>query len=172
MKKQIASANAHCCVIHYDNGKTSIQKYPYQHQQKSHNKRVTDTEDGVHLNMVQRPMYRQLMYGLTEFTPEQIQAMSPKAIQTVVSRHERAKRALHVMKSKKYMGAETRLINAIFSNSVQIRFDKDCDWMEPLPKGVTLRSLKITTKQVIEEFITRKLLPDNFFSITLQTPVL
>jgi hypothetical protein len=35
-----------------------------------------------------------------------------------------------------------------------------------LPKSATLRSLGISTKEVIDEFIKRRLLPQNFFTIT------
>ena len=99
-----------------------------------------------------------------EYTPEQIAAMSPSSISKVVEDYKKAKRALHVLKAKKYFHAETKLMNALFPN--QNIGSKDFDWYLDLPKNVTLRSLGIGTKQVIDEFISRKLLPKNFYSLS------
>jgi hypothetical protein len=172
-KTTIANATASCYVLHTDGGKKFYQYgKQYQDAPKSHNAKVIeDIEEGVHLNMIQRPMYRRLIYGMKDFSDAQRKAMSPKAIHRINTDHERATRFLHIMKAKRYMEAETKLINAIFGEN-SIRFDKDCDWMEPLPSGVTLRSLKFTTADVINELIIRKLLPANFLSINEQTPVL
>jgi hypothetical protein len=61
-------------------------------------------------------------------------------------------------------------MNAIFP-SFNIG-SKDHDWLLELPKTVTLRSLGISTKEVIDEFIKRKLLPKNFHTITIQNVAL
>lgn len=168
------SANAQGFITRDDSGKTQMQRYDKLYQAKSkrsHNSRVQATQETLHLNLIQRPMYRRLMYGLAEYSPAQLATMGKDSISRIVTDHERAKRVLHVMKAKRYMKAETKLLNTIFSHC-NIREDKDCDWMDPLPKSVTLRSLGITTREVCEEFIHRKLLPKNFFEITEQTPVL
>jgi hypothetical protein len=110
------------------------------------------------------------MYGLKEYSPEQIAAMSPSALSRIVEDFKKAKRAIHIMKAKQYFRIETKLINEIFRH-VKIG-DKDYDWLDPLPKEVTLRSLGISTKEVIDEFIRRKLLPRNYYEITLESPKL
>jgi hypothetical protein len=172
-KVTIANCNANCYVLHSDMGDKKFYQYgktTYQNQ-PSHNATAVDIEEGLHLNLIQRPMYRRLMYGMKEFSDAQKRAMSPQAIHRIEQDHLRATRFLHIMKAKRYMAAETKLINQIFGEN-SIRYDKDCDWMEPLPSGVTLRSLKFTTTDVINELIIRKLLPANFLSITPQTPML
>ena len=121
----------------------------------------------IHLNMVQRQMYRRLMYGLNDCTSEQIATFSPSTLGKIVDDYNKAKRALHVLKSKKHYSAETDLINALFPDA-NIG-DKDYDWFIDMPKAVTLRTLGISTVDVIEDFIKRRLLPRNFYSLSTQT---
>ena len=158
-------------IISYDkDGRQIVQRYDRTYQSasgKNRTERIMATMNEVekiHLNLIQRQMYRRLMYGLKEYTPEQIAAMSPSSISKVVEDYKKAKRALHVLKAKKYFHAETKLMNALFPN--QTIGSKDFDWYLDLPKNVTLRSLGIGTKQVIDEFISRKLLPKNFYSLS------
>lgn len=157
-------------IISYDkDGKQIVQRYDRTFQASSAKNRTariqTTAEDlqKIHLNLVQRQMYRRLMYGIKEYTPEQIASMSPSTISKIVEDYKKAKRALHVLKAKKYFAAETKLMNALFPN--QNIGSKDFDWYLDIPKNVTLRSLGIGTKQVIDEFISRKLLPKNFYTI-------
>lgn len=157
-------------IVEFDNkGNAKLQRYDKSYHAKSAHKpkHIAETAENIekiYLNLIQRQMYRRLMYGLNEFAPEQIAIMSPSTLSKIVEDYKKAKQALHVMKAKKYFQAETKLINAIFPH-VKVG-DNDFDWYMDLPKSATLRSLGITTKQVIEEFIKRKLLPSNFFTIT------
>jgi hypothetical protein len=155
-----------------ENGKVTIEKYEKSYQAKSNYKseNVQTTADKVHLNFVQRQMYRRLMYGLKEYSPEQLTALSPVSINRIVSDYNKASRALHVMKAKKLYKNETNLINSIFSH-VNIG-EKDFDWLIELPKSATLKKLGITTREVINEFIKRKLLPKNFYELSPETVVL
>lgn len=170
MKNQI-TATAQGLLTFDKNGKPLLERYNQKFQSKSDYKpkhivqTSTDLEK-IHLNMVQRQMFRRLMYGLKEYTPEQMAVLSPSIITKIVEDYKKAKRALHIMKAKKYYYAETKLMSAIFPTFNL--GEKDHDWFLELPKNVTLRSLGISTKEVIEEFVKRKLLPKNFFNITIQ----
>lgn len=150
-------------------GKVTIERYEKTYESKSNYKpqHVQDTADRVHLNFVQREMYRRLMYGLNEYSPEQIAALSPVSISRIVNDYNKANRALHVMKAKKLYKNETNLINSIFSH-VNIG-EKDFDWLIELPKSATLKKLGITTREVINEFIKRRLLPKNFYYLSPET---
>lgn len=178
MKKiAIVCANAQGIITIDDNGHAQMQRYDkiYQSKQDYMSNRVKKTAqrveaESIHLNMIQRQMYRRLMYGLKEYAPEQIAAMSPSSLTRIVDDYKKAKRALHVMKSKKHYRIETKLLNEIFKHCPI--GDKDHDWFDPLPKEVTLRSLGIGTKDVIDEFIKRKLLSRNFYELTPQSPSL
>lgn len=132
----------------------------------AHIQKTKDEIEKIHLNLIQRQMYRRLMYGLKEYTPEQVASFSPATLSRIVEDYKKAKRALHVLKAKKFYYAETMLINAIFPHAKV--GEKDFDWFLELPKSVTLRSLGISTTEVIDEFIKRRLLPKNFHSLTLQ----
>jgi len=108
-------------------------------------------------------MYRRLMYGLKEYTPEQVASFSPSTLSRIVADYKKAKQYLHILKAKKLFGPETKIINAIFPHA-KIG-EKDFDWFIDLPKSATLRNLGISTREVIDEFVRRKLLPKNFFSL-------
>lgn len=169
--KQISSMTATAQgIVEFDNnGNAKLQRYDKSYQAKSAHKpkHIADTAENIekiYLNLIQRSMYRRLMYGIKEFAPEQVASMSPYILSKIVDDYKKAKQALHVLKAKKYFDAETKLINAIFPH-VKVG-DNDFDWFMDLPKSATLRSLGISTKEVIEEFIKRRLLPQNFFTIT------
>jgi len=142
------------------------QKYSDSYQAKSENKSkdVQETADKLYLNQVQRQMYRRLMYGIKEYTPDQIAAMTPSSLAKIVTDYEKASRTLHVMKAKIYYKTETKMVKAIFPHA-KIG-ERDYDWMMELPKNVTLKKLGISTLEIIQEFIKRKLLPRNFLTIT------
>lgn len=164
-------------IVSYDaKGVSSFERYDkkYQNNFGARTKKVQKTKqevEKIHLDMIQRAMYRRLMYGLKEYTPEQVAAMSPSSISRIVEDFKKAKRALHVLKAKKFYAPETRIFNALLeaeNSTMEPIGVRDYDWYLELPKSVTLRSLGIGTKQVIEEFIKRKLLPKNFWSINSQ----
>lgn len=171
-KFQSITASAQGIYAVQNNGKVIIERYDKTYQSKSHHKpkHVQDTADKIHLNFVQREMYRRLMYGLKEYSPEQIAALSPASISKIVNDYNKASRALHVLKAKKLYKNETNLVNSIFSH-VNIG-EKDFDWLIELPKTATLKKLGITTREVINEFIKRKLLPKNFYELSPETVVL
>lgn len=159
-------------LVSYDStGKVQMERYAQTFQSKSNYKpahiaKTSEDLEKIHLNMIQRQMFRRLMYGIKEYAPEQIVSFSPSTLARIVEDYKKAKRALHILKAKKYYYAETKLMNAIFpTHNIG---SKDHDWFLELPKTATLRSLGISTKQVIDEFIKRSLLPKNFYKLTIQ----
>lgn len=164
------TATAQGYVAYDPNGQARMFKYDKLVQNKntrSNRVKVTQEEiEKIHLNMVQRNMYRRLMYGLKEYTPEQVASFSPSTLSRIVADYKKAKQFLHIMKAKKLFGPETMIINALFPH-VTIG-EKDFDWFLDLPKTATLRNLGITTREVIDEFVRRKLLPKNFYELDTQ----
>lgn len=145
-----------------------FKSYDNSFQKRSENSRkntVNDTVERLQLNIVQRQMYRQLMYGIYEYQGEQLLALTPEAITKIVLNYEKAKRLLHVMKAKKYYEAENKLIDAIIPKAKEIS-KKDYNWYLPLPKEATLKKLGITTKEIIDKFIEKHLLPKNFYELS------
>lgn len=157
-------------IVTYDlNGKAQMIRYDKLAQNKitrSNNvKRTQEQVEKIHLNMVQRQMFRRLMYGLKEYSPEQIASFSPSTLSRIVSDYNKAKQYLHVLKAKKLFAGETKIINAIFGTNIG---QKDYEWYLDLPKSATLRNLGISTKDVIDEFVNRKLLPKNFLMLSTE----
>jgi len=157
-------------IVTYDlNGKAQMIRYDKLAQNKitrsNSVKRTQEQVEKIHLNMVQRQMFRRLMYGLKEYAPEQIASFSPSTLSRIVSDYNKAKQYLHVLKAKKLFVGETKIINAIFGTNIG---QKDYEWYLDLPKSATLRNLGVSTKDVIDEFINRKLLPKNFLQISTE----
>lgn len=164
------TATAQGYVAYDFSGQARMFKYDKLVQNKntrSNRVKVTQEEiEKIHLNMVQRNMYRRLMYGLKEYSPEQVASFSPSTLSRIVADYKKAKQYLHIMKAKKLFGPETMIMNALFPHA-KIG-EKDFDWFLDLPKTATLRNLGITTREVIDEFVRRKLLPKNFYELETQ----
>ena len=157
-------------IVTYDlNGKAQMIRYNKLVQNKITRsntvKRTQEQVEKIHLNMVQRQMFRRLMYGLKEYAPEQIASFSPSTLSRIVCDYNKAKQYLHILKAKKLFVGETKIINAIFGTNIG---QKDYEWYLDLPKSATLRNLGVSTKDVIDEFINRKLLPKNFLQINTE----
>jgi len=160
-------------LFYHGNGngipQNSFKRYDdtYQVKAKNYNTSIdnnNEVRERLHLNLIQRQMYRRLMYGLKEYNPEEIASLSPPSIAKIVDDYKSAKRAIHVLKSKMYYGAETKLLTAMMKRTDIGKHDYD--WYLDLPKNLTLRKLNISTIDVVSDFIRRKLLPKNFFNLT------
>ena len=136
--------------------------------EKNRNKKCNDTLEKLELNIIQRQMYRRLMYGLYEYNSEQIASMSPETITKIVLDNDKAKKVLHVMKAKVYYKDEDTLVNAILPQAKEMA-KKDYNWFLPLPKEATLRKLGISTKEIVDKFIEKHLLPKNFYELSANT---
>ena len=161
---KIVSANKDGITVRM-NGVSSFYRYDLIQikQQLIRKKEVNNTCEKLVLNAIQREMYRRLMYGLNNYTNEEKSMMSSKQISKIVKDHDRAKRYLHIMKAKKYYEADNNLLNAIFTHCPT--GTKDSDWFLYIPKTVTLNKLGISPKEIVDEFINRKLLPENFYDL-------
>lgn len=161
---KVISCNERGIIVH--NGQIN-KFYKYDliqtKQQTARTLKVNNTCEKVILNTIQREMYRRLMYGLDNYNIEERNAMSSAQITKIIKNYEKAKRYLHIMKAKKYYEADTKLLNAIFPHCPT--GIKDSDWFLHIPKNITLNKLGIGPKEIIEEFIKRKLLPTNFYEL-------
>lgn len=157
------NANSNGMRIHYERtNQTAIVKYTELYQ----NTRQTSQKfsNRLNLNPIQRTMYRRVMYGLTEFTPEEIKSMEKQTVKLIELDNKRAKHVIEKLKYDMYYGPVDKLFNAIFPH-VQIG-SKPYDYFVPLP---SLKELKISTYKVCETLIEAGLLPKNFFNLDTQT---
>lgn len=157
-------------IIKYNNNQPQFIRYDKTYQskvkeKKNYSKRVQNSMESVELNIIQRQMYRRLIYGLRDFSEEQIKAMSPGTKYKIIVDYSKAKECLTIMKAKKIYKAETMLLNAIFPLKTG---DRDKDWLLPIPKEYTLRKLGISVKDIINSFINKNLLPKNFFELSTE----
>lgn len=114
-----------------------------------------------YLNESQRKAYRILMYGFDAIPPEELTKMSVLRKKNISYNFHQAKQIIHIMKARVFYNAETKLLKGLFKH-VKLGDDKDylaCD----LPKEVTLSSLRISVKEICDEFINRGLLNQNFY---------
>jgi hypothetical protein len=172
------TATATGLVYVYENGKSRFEAYDRKKPELKIRtgkfkdtpmaKKAPRTKETYHLNMIQRQMYRRIMYGLKEYSPEQIAIMGPSAENRIVNDHKVGKKAIHVMKAKKLYGVETRLINAMFQHIGNIGIH-DSEWLLAIEKKHTLNNLQIGVSEIVEEFMKRKLLPKDFHQLDINT---
>jgi hypothetical protein len=167
-------------IVTFTEKSSRFQQYDQSFQAKSvkHNQtHHAASKPGMHMNLIQRSMYRRLMYGLKEYQPEMIAGMSPASIERVVQDHKKTTKVLQILKAKRYFEsnhpAETKLISDIFrfgyarsGKTFKPLGSKLSDFMGELPRGMTLNKLGITTDEVVEELIKTGLLPQNFLQLT------
>lgn len=146
--------------INYSNGKSAFIPYQSVDEISSQNNPRRYKE----LNMIQKTMYRRLMYGTSAYTEQELGTMSQQIIFTIKKEHLRATEAINQLKYETYYGAYNKLLKVIFPQ-VELSYFKDGKFAN-LP---TLKELKITTEQVINTWINHKLLPSNFYSISEET---
>jgi hypothetical protein len=154
------TATAQGLNIYYERTQQTTQvKYEKLYQNQRNNS--TNRHNGLHLNPIQRNMYRRVMYGLGEFTPEQLQTMDKVTKTAIEADHNRAKRAIEKLKYDMTYAPVDKLFNAIFPH-VKIG-SKTYDHHVSLP---SLRELRISTETVCQTLINAGLLPTNFFGLT------
>jgi hypothetical protein len=165
-------------VYIYENGKSKFEAYGKKKPEITiRTGKFKDTKLAIkkpkkretfHLNLIQRQMYRRIMYGLKEFSPEQIAVMGPMVEKKIINDYTEGRKAIHVMKAKKLYGVETRLINAIFQHIGNIG-KNDHEWLLEIDKKYTLTNLEIGVGEIIDEFIRRRLLPKSFHQLDVNT---
>lgn len=123
--------------------------------------------DSLYLNFTQREMYRRLMYGLKNYSSEQIEAMSRFTQNKISKDFNQAQKQIHIIKAKQLYYAETKLFDAICPHlNLQT---KDSNWLGlKIPQNMTLRKLNIKPKEIIDTFINKKLLPENFYTMEVK----
>jgi hypothetical protein len=193
----VATATAQGVVLQGENS-SSFQRYQpsdkagrrnYHARVSTQNKSVhASTRENLQLNQIQRSMYRRLMYGLSEYTPDMLAAMSLQSILQVNRQHEQAQQVLYKLKVDRYFQAENKLLNAIFARFTKERAisrelsqpplkgreigTKRSDYLVKLPGTATLRKLGINTREICQAFISARLLPRDFFTLSPETVAL
>ena len=116
-------------------------------------------------NALQESMYRRVMYGLREYSQEQLAGMNGAERAKIVRDHGKCERLVHRLKVETVHGPATRLINACFPHLRDKIGTKASDYLLKLPPGATLNKLRIEARTVAELLVTHRLLPRNFFSL-------
>jgi hypothetical protein len=163
-------------VYIYENGGSSFEPYDKKNPElilktgKFKDTKLAEKKpkqrENFHLNLIQRQMYRRIMYGLKEYSPEQIAIMGPTVERKIIKDFGEGRKAIHVMKAKKLYSVETRLINAMFQHIGNIG-KNDHEWMLEIDKKYTLTNLQIGVGEIVEEFIQKRLLPKTFHQLDI-----
>lgn len=139
------------------------QKYGNNYQQKRYVEYERDE-----FNQYQNFLYKRAIFGLTVYSPEELQTMhwdKKKRIQKV---HARAQSVLNTWKQQLANEWATGLLSKIFHHS-QLAKDLiesfgshiDPDYISPLE----FKSLGISKRDIVEKLISEKILPNNFYQL-------
>jgi hypothetical protein len=176
------SKTIHCTakgiLIHHENHHKSHfvpyaeeldQKY---YQDKAARKSIVAEMEMLHLNPVQSTMYERLVRGLGYFSKSDIANMPQKTKSKIEAEHSKAQFLVRKLRVDAYFKAETKLLNAIFPHANIGSKVSDYYNGADVPRHVTNQRLGITKKVMIETFIQNRLLPVNFFDITVESTAL
>lgn len=158
--KTITATAKGVAVNYEDTHKSSFIPYKKELIVESDNNRRNYLE----LNVIQRSMYRRLMYGTKAYTPSELGSMNKTTIFAIEKEHIRATEVLNQYKYEKHYGAYNKLLKVIFPH-IELSYFKDGKYAD-MP---TLGELKITTEDIINLWIANKLLPSNFLSLSVDT---
>ena len=150
-------------VINYQNSKSSFIPYVQSAYDNTQNQRV-NKQVFFEMNEIQRSMYKRLMYGVNAFTSEEISTMTKELLFTISNEHVRASDIINKLKYERNYGAYKKLLAVIFP-TVKLDYYKDGKFAD-MP---TLKELKISTIDIINEWINHKLLPLDFYSLNINT---
>ena len=169
----VSATPAGISILGEDSRYSRFERYEQTLQARLANQRPAVRTHGqeagtLELNPIQRSMYRRLMYGLKEYSAEQIAAMSHAALERVQRDHKRCSQVLHRLKCDRYFGPYDKLLNALFQHIPKLG-TKSTDYMVRLPGEATLNKLKISTEEVIACLIAAKLLPADFLSLSVSS---
>ena len=159
--KTITATSKGVAVNYQDSGKSSF--IPYE-QTAFESTRSHVGQNILILNDIQRNMYRKLMYGMKNYTSEQIETMPQTMIFQIEKDHMRATNVINKLKYQRVYGAYNKLLSVIFPH-VELDYYTDGKYVS-LP---SLRELKISTRNIIDAWIENKLLPLNFYNLTIDT---
>lgn len=161
MKHKTITATSKGIAINYqDTGKSSFIPYDTTAYEATRQ----GFSNAFVMNDIQRTMYRRLMYGMKNYTNEEISVMTSRDIMLVEKDHARATDVINKLKYERVYGAYNKLLSVIFPH-VELDFYKDGKFCD-LP---SLKELKITTRNIVDAWINNKLLPLNFYSLTAET---
>lgn len=163
MKHKTITATTKGIAINYqDTGKSSFIPYDTTAYETT---RATSTQRNTFImNEIQRTMYRRLMYGMKNYTEEQVSTMNLTDIMHIEKDHARATDVINKLKYERVYGAYNKLLSVIFPQ-VELDYYKDGKFCN-LP---SLKELKITARDIADAWINNKLLPLNFYNLTPAT---
>ena len=148
------------------NNKTTYLKYQNSNQEPVRIINNSPKKIDYNFNSLQLKMYKTLIYGLNSFSLEEQKALSEESKKIIQKNHKTASVTIQIMKCKILYKSNIKLLSVIFPHLNIGSLDED--WIMDVPRTQTLERLGITIKDVVDEFIRRKLLPYNFYDIKPQ----
>ncbi len=159
--KTITATSKGVAINYQDSGKSTFVPYELNAYEST---RSHIGQNTLIMNDIQRIMYRRLMYGMKNYTAEEISVMDSTTILHIEKDHARATNVVNKLKYERVYGAYNKLLSVIFPD-IELDFYKDGKYLS-LP---SLRELKISTRNVVDAWIDNKLLPLNFYNLTPET---
>jgi hypothetical protein len=119
------------------------------------------------MNFLQEKMYNRLTKGIAYYTKEEISMLSYREIKQIEDNFEKSKFIIRKMKVDSYYKTINKLVCAIFS-TYNIGSKMRDYYKVNVPLNITLKSLGITKKDVVDNFIEHRLLPSDFYSLSVE----
>lgn len=118
-------------------------------------------------NSVQNKMYKEAIFGFTNFTTEEIKTLSFKDKNKINKIHRKAQGVLNIWKQELCTQYTNKLLGTFFPKSFITKELKELNIVDANFKNfINFKSLGISKKDIIIKLIKHEVLPENFFELT------
>lgn len=135
-------------------GDKSIKRYYWKHEYN------TDP-----YNQVQNFLYKQALFGLMIYKPDEVKELTPKERYKIISLQHKAVREMNVLKQEKIIKSTNNILALFTKSSLAKQIINDTHVDPKLFDNFSFNDLDIKKDQVVNRLHKAKILPDNFYEI-------
>jgi hypothetical protein len=154
-------------ITSYKVGEGKFSRMLYDRIEKTDKVRVTSIKTAYRdLNKEQQKTYKEVVYGLSSFHPEDVQSMSQRKRKSVLAKFYQAQRIITIYKNRKTNEIVRQMMEQWFPKSKLAKefASKKYDTLD-LPNHVSFKDLKMEKYDIAEILVKESVLPENFFSL-------
>jgi hypothetical protein len=115
----------------------------------------------------QNDLYKQTLYGLKNYTEAEIAQMGINKRKSIEILNHKAQKELNILKQKKIIDMTNKILG-LFNKDKTLANVIINNYSDPNPHffcTMSLKELKISKEDIVNTFITKRILPENFKSL-------
>jgi len=120
-------------------------------------------------NATQNFLYKRAMFGLSVYSPEEVEKMNFDKKKRIIKVHKRCQGILNIWKQRLCNEYTNRIFETFFPNTEMGKFFyvTHCDTVDPsFMNTLNFKDMGISKQVIVEKLIIEGILPKNFHSLT------